>query len=487
MKLHISPMKLLAVLLGPLSLLASASARGTDFSPGELVLYTPALHGLSSGSGGVVRIDPVTGIVTPVVDFQGSTQSVRGSLAYDPYRDQLLFVGSLSPAEPKKLFAYDGSGNLIDLGFHNTTLSLITPASGGRVYMLESSASTGLRYLDKNNAMQTVMDASGSQAFVAPTWSISVMLYDPGTNSLLMVTPSGSPWNCGPVINSNVHRLQLSADGSRVTSEESCLSIGADSSGSNGPVGISRTPAGEALIVIDTNSNATQPRMQLIDPVSGTAGPFASNGYAGAAATNAGTYSSALGRAVILDTGNDLLRSFGLGESGAGTLIIPSSQISAAGSSGESATLIEIPVQSTAGLLGIYCSAKLSSSGCLPSISGLGNPSATQPTGFFVNASQIEAQRFGLLFYGQSGSSSAPFLGGTLCVAPPIQRTIAVSSGAAAPCSGTYSFDFNAHVASGVDPSLVPGSVVHAQYWFRDPADAFGIGLTDALQITLAP
>jgi len=32
-----------------------------------------------------------------------------------------------------------------------------------------------------------------------------------------------------------------------------------------------------------------------------------------------------------------------------------------------------------------------------------------------------------------------------------------------ADCTGTYSFDFNAHIASAVDPSLVAGAEVFAQ------------------------
>ena len=42
---------------------------------------------------------------------------------------------------------------------------------------------------------------------------------------------------------------------------------------------------------------------------------------------------------------------------------------------------------------------------------------------------------------------------------------------------------------SGADPALVPGVVVHAQYWARDPYDptGFGTSLSDGLAFTLLP
>jgi hypothetical protein len=54
-------------------------------------------------------------------------------------------------------------------------------------------------------------------------------------------------------------------------------------------------------------------------------------------------------------------------------------------------------------------------------------------------------------------------------------------------CSGRLSFDFNAHVPSGADPTLLAGVVVHGQYWSRDPAGSFGASLSDAVAFTLCP
>jgi hypothetical protein len=66
-----------------------------------------------------------------------------------------------------------------------------------------------------------------------------------------------------------------------------------------------------------------------------------------------------------------------------------------------------------------------------------------------------------------------------------------LSSGGTPPliwdCTGQFHFDFNAWIQSGIDPSLVAGQEVWAQYWYRDPGFAApnNIGLTDAVEFTI--
>ncbi len=136
-----------------------------------------------------------------------------------------------------------------------------------------------------------------------------------------------------------------------------------------------------------------------------------------------------------------------------------------------------------------YCTGKLSSEGCIPVIGAEGQASATSTEPFLVTASQTIGGKFGLLFYGFQ-STEVPFLGGTRCVRTPIQRTppqVAADTGN--PCGGSYTFDFQSRIQSGIDPGLVPGAIVFCQYWFRDPHDptGFGTGLTDALRFGIAP
>ena len=54
-------------------------------------------------------------------------------------------------------------------------------------------------------------------------------------------------------------------------------------------------------------------------------------------------------------------------------------------------------------------------------------------------------------------------------------------------CTGTFLFDMNARIQSGIDPELVPGAEVYAQFWSGDPARAGTTNLTDAVCFTICP
>ena len=138
-----------------------------------------------------------------------------------------------------------------------------------------------------------------------------------------------------------------------------------------------------------------------------------------------------------------------------------------------------------------HCTAKVNSLGCVPAIDFDGHASASSGAPFDVGAMNVLNGKLGLLFYGLQGPASTPFVGGTLCVQPPLRRTPPMSSRGspfpAADCSGTFHFDFNAWIQSGQDTALVPGARVDAQYWYRDPASTGGIGLSNALEFEIAP
>jgi Tol biopolymer transport system component len=134
-----------------------------------------------------------------------------------------------------------------------------------------------------------------------------------------------------------------------------------------------------------------------------------------------------------------------------------------------------------------YCTAKVNSAGCTPSIVWAGAPSVTPGKRFLIGATRVLVQHTGILFYGVHGPSNTAFQGGTMCVSPPTQRThlqMSQSSGAP-PCAGVFSFDFNGRIASGIDPALALGRQVWAQYWMRDGAAPSGTGLSDALEFAI--
>jgi len=95
--------------------------------------------------------------------------------------------------------------------------------------------------------------------------------------------------------------------------------------------------------------------------------------------------------------------------------------------------------------------------------------------------------KFGRHYYSTTGANNAPFQGGFLCLQPPLVRTPVQNSGGTAPCGGVYVIDFNAYIASGKDPALMPGQQVWVQTWSRDPASASTTNLSNALTFVICP
>ncbi len=131
----------------------------------------------------------------------------------------------------------------------------------------------------------------------------------------------------------------------------------------------------------------------------------------------------------------------------------------------------------------IYCTAKVTSSGCTPAIGFSGAP--VVGGSFGTSCTQVPPGVPGIIFYGGSGSASIPFQGGFLCAQPPITRVLPVqNSGGAAACSGAFAHDFSPLLGSG---DFAPGNSLWLEYWFRDPPASFGSGLSNALAITVCP
>ncbi len=139
----------------------------------------------------------------------------------------------------------------------------------------------------------------------------------------------------------------------------------------------------------------------------------------------------------------------------------------------------------------VYCTAQTNSLGCVPAIDAQGTPSVSSSSGFRISAPQIRNRQNGMLLYGTAGRAALPWLGGTLCVQPPLRRTPLVNSGGAAPpvndCSGVLARDFNAWTWAATDPALFVGQHVRAQFYSRDPGAAASVNLTDAVEFYLEP
>jgi len=136
----------------------------------------------------------------------------------------------------------------------------------------------------------------------------------------------------------------------------------------------------------------------------------------------------------------------------------------------------------------VFCDAKVNSLGCVPSIASSGLPSASGGAPFLITATNVRNRNLGLLFYGE-GATELPFSGGTFCVSVFLSRTPMQFSGGGPgqTCNGAFELDFNQIIRSPGYPGLVPGKVIAAQYLYRDPQDAFGVGLTDAVRFAICP
>jgi hypothetical protein len=143
-----------------------------------------------------------------------------------------------------------------------------------------------------------------------------------------------------------------------------------------------------------------------------------------------------------------------------------------------------------------YCTAKVNSQGCTPTIYATGIPRATGNASFMIHANHVLNQKPGLLLYSTAGRAAMPFQSGLLCLAGPIKRSIPLSSGGSAlpqaDCTGVYALDMTAFARGliGGSPSPLlsnPGQVVDVQYWGRDPGFVApdNSTLSDALEYTV--
>lgn len=140
-----------------------------------------------------------------------------------------------------------------------------------------------------------------------------------------------------------------------------------------------------------------------------------------------------------------------------------------------------------------YCTAGVSTNGCVAQMSGNGTPSASLASNFTISCDQLEGQKAGLMFYGISGSQSAPWSSGSsfLCVKSPTQRfDPQISGGVAGQCDGSFSVDWNTYQSShpgALGQPFSAGQTVWAQAWYRDPPAPKTTNLSDGLSFTLAP
>ncbi len=134
-----------------------------------------------------------------------------------------------------------------------------------------------------------------------------------------------------------------------------------------------------------------------------------------------------------------------------------------------------------------YCTAKLTSGGCLPSLAAVGYPSLADGS-FQVRLRELESNAQGFLLWSMS-QAALPFQGGTLCLGAPIQRAKAQAGGflfTPPPCEAEMSFLFRPAYTSAF--AMNAGQTFFGQGWSRDVGDpVFQSSLTDGLSWTWCP
>ena len=134
-----------------------------------------------------------------------------------------------------------------------------------------------------------------------------------------------------------------------------------------------------------------------------------------------------------------------------------------------------------------YCTAKINSLGCVPSVGASGTPSMSSGQPFTITCANELNQKLGLFFYSFAPKNAA-YQGGYLCVQSPVRRTAASSSGGTVggnDCSGVYAYDFNALIAG--DAAIEPDVEIFGQFWSRDPAASFTTNRSNAIRFRVLP
>lgn len=455
-----------------------AFAQGGGFQAGDLYLYNATLPISGSGNGAILRIDPALQTSSLLVDLGVSFQR-NGVLAFDPYRQRLVFHGGIgASSNPAGLYAVDAAGNLTDLGIVGANFDGLSPTGTGRIYMLQSVLATPFVYIDEVNSLSVLMDAAGTAPFqlTGSGFQLRTMIYDAPSHALLVAASSGYPCPGGLSARINVFKLPLSPDGTRVVGPVGCVQF--DIGGGGGvPVGMSRLPDGDLLIAADNNTTALTPRFFRLDPATLATAAFATNDNTGCAATSSGSYCSVLARAVGFYGGNGLVM-FADGEAGSGTpLSVTGVPISGSGT-GFAASLTSIEPSPCSGAWLVYGVGKKGAGDFVPRLYGAGCPDVGST--FSITIDRGVGGAPGVLFVALA-KSNLPFLGGSLLAFPiAFQLDVVLSGSGGVPGTGTLVLP----AAVGSNPA-VAGISVYLQGLFADASATQGVSFTQGLQMVI--
>lgn len=175
---------------------------------------------------------------------------------------------------------------------------------------------------------------------------------------------------------------------------------------------------------------------------------------------------------------------------GSVAVLVSNSSNLIAGDSNSGSDIFVRDLTSTYPPITAYCTAKTSSIGCVGRLGSSGTASAGVTDSFRLLASNLPPGLNGIFFWGRA-PLGAPFLGGTLCVQPPLVRTPVTNTssfqGGSPTCHGatTYVLTQAEMAAQGI----AAGETIYAQFWFRDSGftPPNNVAFTDAISFFVAP
>jgi hypothetical protein len=137
-----------------------------------------------------------------------------------------------------------------------------------------------------------------------------------------------------------------------------------------------------------------------------------------------------------------------------------------------------------------YCTAKVNSLGCIPTMGYSGTPVLSSANNFHLLATNVISHKAGMVYWSPEADST-PVFGGTRCVGGHgAWRTGFQNSGGTVgqtDCSGVFDFPFTYSYMVG--KGIPAGCTLYAQYFYRDPGFPApnSVGLTDGLRFTVLP
>ncbi len=464
-------------------------AQGGGFDAGEVFVYNLVQSPGYSGSG-ILRVDPLTGTSSVFVQTSGVFQPSGEAMAFDPYRQRLVFSAPIGNPTIHLWFA-DGAGNLQNvtsgqypIGIYLTS---IAPTHDGRIYCSAAGSPNPLLYFDAANILRVLYDSDGITPMMIDgnaSYSINGTIHDAATNSLFVASTQPAPGF--PEWAVNVRKLPLSADGSRVVGPVGNVQFEVSpnpwpwTSGET-PVGWSRGPNGQLVLCILSVDYVIMPRMLLVDPATSAISVWGSNGddqpptaYAN---TAAGAYSSVLNKVVVIDSFHATLRAYAQGSAGGPGTVITTSPASLGGILTHPG-MTSVPPSACDGGWIAYGLGLEGAGNLVPKLTGTGCPE--RGSAIALNLSNAVGGANAALFVSLS-SGAQPFYGGTFHLGS-VALMLAFPLGGAPGLAGAGSISL---------PAVLPpipalsGTSIFLQAAIGDAAAVKNVSLTQGLEIEI--